>query len=54
MSIRGSYRQLELPIMAVYRKFREDGVPRSFGAKNNDPLEVIIFTGLFERLSWLG
>ena len=27
---------------------------RSFGAKNNDPLEVIVFPGLFERLSWLG
>jgi hypothetical protein len=27
---------------------------RSFGAKNNDPLEVIVFTGLFERLFWLG
>ncbi len=27
---------------------------RSFGAKNNDPLEVFVFTGLFERLFWLG
>ena len=27
---------------------------RSFGAKNNDPLEVLVFPGLFERLSWLG
>jgi hypothetical protein len=27
---------------------------RSFGAKNNDPLEVFVFIGLFERLSWLG
>jgi hypothetical protein len=27
---------------------------RSFGAKNNDPLEVFVFTDLFERLSWLG
>jgi hypothetical protein len=26
---------------------------RSFGAKNNDPLEVLVFIGLFERLSWL-
>jgi len=25
---------------------------RSFGAKNNDPLEVIVFTDHFERLSW--
>ena len=24
---------------------------RSFGAKNNDPLEVLVFTGFFERLS---
>jgi hypothetical protein len=27
---------------------------RSFGAKNNDPWEVFVFIGLFERLSWLG
>ena len=27
---------------------------RSFGAKNNDPLEVLVFPGFFERLSWLG
>src|SRR5687768_3627430 len=27
---------------------------RSFGAKNNDPLEAIVFPGLFERLSWPG
>jgi len=27
---------------------------RSFGAKNNDPLEVIVFAGLFERPSWMG
>ena len=27
---------------------------RSFGAKNNDPLEVFVFTCLFERLFWLG
>jgi hypothetical protein len=27
---------------------------RSFGAENNDPLEVFVFTGLFERLFWLG
>jgi hypothetical protein len=27
---------------------------RSFGAKSNDPLEVIVFPGLFERLSLLG
>jgi hypothetical protein len=26
---------------------------RSFGATNNDPLEVIVFAGLFESLSWL-
>jgi hypothetical protein len=26
----------------------------SFGAKNNDPLEVFVFIGLLERLSWLG
>jgi hypothetical protein len=26
---------------------------RSFGAKNNDPLEAIVFAGLLERLSWL-
>ncbi len=30
------------------------GGSRSFGAKNNDPLEVIVCPGLFERLSWLG
>jgi hypothetical protein len=27
---------------------------RSFGAKNDDPLEAFVFTHLFERLSWLG
>ena len=27
---------------------------RSFGAKNDDLLEVIVFIGLFEKLSWLG
>jgi hypothetical protein len=27
---------------------------RSFGAKNNNPLEVLVFIGLFERLSWRG
>jgi hypothetical protein len=27
---------------------------RSFGAKNNDPLEVFVFTRLLERLFWLG
>jgi hypothetical protein len=27
---------------------------RSFGAKNNDPLEVFVFTAFFERLSWVG
>jgi hypothetical protein len=26
----------------------------SFGAKNNDPLEVLVCSGLFERLSWPG
>jgi hypothetical protein len=26
---------------------------RSFGAKNNDPLEVVVFTGLFAILLWL-
>ena len=26
----------------------------SIRAKNNDPLEVFVFTSLFERLSWLG
>jgi hypothetical protein len=29
--------------------------PRSFGAKNNDPLEVFVFIGLFESplLTWV-
>jgi hypothetical protein len=27
---------------------------RSFGAKSNDPLEVIVFPGLFARFSGLG
>ena len=27
---------------------------RSFGAKNNDPLEVLVFTSLFEKIPWLG
>jgi hypothetical protein len=27
------------------------GGSRSFGAKNNDPLEVFVFVSLFERLS---
>ena len=26
---------------------------RSFGAKNNDLLQVFVFTSLFERFSWL-
>jgi hypothetical protein len=30
------------------------GGSRSFGAKNNDPLEVLVFTGVFERPFWLG
>jgi hypothetical protein len=27
---------------------------RSFGTKNNSPLELIVFTSFLERLSWLG
>jgi NAD(P)-dependent dehydrogenase (short-subunit alcohol dehydrogenase family) len=30
-----------------------EGDSRSFGAQNNDPLEVLVFPGLFEKLSWL-
>jgi hypothetical protein len=30
------------------------GGSRSFGAKNNDPLEVFVFIGFFKRLFWLG
>jgi hypothetical protein len=30
------------------------GSSRSFGTKNNDPLEAIVFIGLFERRSWVG
>jgi hypothetical protein len=40
-------------LFPINRGYRKRG-SHSFGAKNNDPSEVLVFTGLFERLFWLG